>query len=246
MIFVLRKLSVNKDKEGMILFMNKAKKNQIVIYSIVLMLVVAGYLNYIENDKSIEISANTQNTTNIGDATLVSNNEIKEEIKELEKETNHDKTESKKQEEIQSETNEKKTESVSSEESSEDSVSSVTVTFDEDDEYFANSKLEREKMYSQMLENYQKILENESISEEQKSIAATEITRINNTRNSIMICENLIAIKGFDEAVILANGESVNIIIKTKELKEEEIAQIQNIITREIGTKIENIHIMKK
>ena len=65
--------------------MNKAKKNQIVIYSIVLMLVVAGYLNYIENDKSIEISANTQNTTNIGDATLVSNNEIKQEKTENEK-----------------------------------------------------------------------------------------------------------------------------------------------------------------
>lgn len=55
--------------------MNKSMKNQIVVYSIVLMLVVAGYLNYIENDNSVEISANTQNTTNIGDATLVSNNE---------------------------------------------------------------------------------------------------------------------------------------------------------------------------
>ena len=58
--------------------MNKSMKNQIVVYSIVLMLVVAGYLNYIENDNSVEISANTQNTTNIGDATLVNNNEIEE------------------------------------------------------------------------------------------------------------------------------------------------------------------------
>ena len=226
--------------------MNKAKKNQFVIYTIVLMLVVAGYLNYIENDKSIEISANTQNTTNIGDATLVSNNEIKEEIKELDKETNQNKTESKKQEEIQSKTNEKETERANLEENKEEETSSASVSFDEDDEYFANSKLEREKMYSQMLENYQKVLENESISEEQKSIASTEITKINNTKNSIMICENLIAIKGFEKAVILSNGESVNVIIETKELKEEEIAQIQNIITREMGTKIENIYIMKK
>ena len=59
--------------------LDKLNKNQIVVYSIVLMLVVAGYLNYIENDKSVEISANTQNTTNIGDATLVSNNETAEE-----------------------------------------------------------------------------------------------------------------------------------------------------------------------
>jgi len=58
--------------------MNRLKRNQIVIYSIALMLVVAGYLNYIERDNSLEISANTQNTNNIGDATLVSNNEMEE------------------------------------------------------------------------------------------------------------------------------------------------------------------------
>ena len=200
--------------------MNKAMKNQIVVYSIVLMLVVAGYLNYIENDNSVEISANTQNTTNIGDATLVSNNEtVKDEVSDANNENS---------------------------ENSQQNESTYNVTINEDDEYFANSKLEREKMYSQMLETYQKILENTTISEEQKSIASTEITKINNTRNSIMICENLIAIKGFEEAVILANGESVNVVIKSKELGSEEIAQIQNIITREMGTSIENIHIMKK
>ena len=101
-------------------------------------------------------------------------------------------------------------------------------------------------MYSQMLETYQKILENTTISEEQKSIASNEITKINNARNAIMICENLISLKGFEEAVILSNGDSVNVVVKAKELETEEIAQIQNIITREIKTTIENIHIMKK
>ena len=61
-----------------------------------------------------------------------------------------------------------------------------------------------------------------------------------------MICENLIGIKGFEKVVILANGESVNVIIKAENLNTEEIAQIQNIVTRELGTNIENIHIMKK
>ena len=115
-----------------------------------------------------------------------------------------------------------------------------------EDDYFANSKLEREKMYSQMLETYQKILENTNVSEEQKSKASSEITKINNDRNAIMICENLIEIKGFEDAVILANGDSVNVVVKAKELTSEEIAQIQNIITREMETTIENIHIMKK
>jgi len=211
--------------------MDKLKKNQIVVYSIVLMLVVAGYLNYIENDKSVEISANTQNTTNIGDATLVSNNETTEE------------SDSNKIDEQESE-EQINTDEVQKEE--ETTNSNVSVIIDEDDEYFANSKLEREKMYSQILETYQKILENTTISEEQKSIASNEITKINNARNAIMICENLISLKGFEEAVILSNGDSVNVVVKAKELETEEIAQIQNIITREIKTTIENIHIMKK
>lgn len=202
--------------------MNKLKRNQIVVYAIALMLVVAGYLNYIENDRTVEISAQNQNT-NIGDATLVSNNEIvenneSEELKESE-ETNteelHDST-------------------------------SVETNSEAEDDYFANSKIEREKMYSQMLETYQKMLENMSVSEEQKSIATQEIKKINDTKNAIMICENLILIKGFSNSVVLSNGESINVVIEAKELSEENIAQIQNIITREMNTAMENIHIMKK
>ena len=214
--------------------MNQIKKNQIVIYAIVLMLVVAGYLKYIENDNAIEISANNKNTTNIGDATLVNNNEI---INNENTEKSSEQLESKQRKEESGESNLIK-------EQTDNTCNNIIVN--QDEEYFTNSKLEREKMYSQMLETYQKILENGTVSEEQKSIASNEITKINNKRNAIMICENLIAIKGFEQAVILANGESVNIIIKEKELGLEEIAQIQNIITREMETSIENIHIMKK
>ena len=49
-----------------------------------------------------------------------------------------------------------------------------------------------------------------------------------------------------EDLVILVNGESINVIVKGEDLKEEEIAQIQNIVTRELGAKIENIHIMNK
>ena len=216
--------------------MNKLKRNKIVVYTIALMLVVAGYLNYIENNNAIQISStNTQNTTNIGDATLVSNNETKESDNEETSTTENSSTETN----SGSLSNNEETTGI-------DSTSEVNLNIDEDDEYFANSKLEREKMYSQMLETYQKMLENTTISEEQKSIASNEITNISNIRNAIMICENLISIKGFEESVILANGESVNVIIKAKELSTEEIAQIQNIVTREMQVSIEKIHIMKK
>lgn len=230
--------------------MDKLKKNQIVVYAIALMLVVAGYLNYIENDRTVEISAQNQNTS-IGDATLVSNNEV---AKNENNSKNNDLENSKESEELDENDSDSSTDSdtekvektnVSQDESTGKQVSIQTNSQTEDD-YFANSRIEREKMYSQMLETYQKMLENTSISEEQKSIATQEIKKINDTKNAIMICENLISIKGFNNSVVLSNGESINVVIEAKELSEENIAKIQNIITREMNTAIENIHIMKK
>ena len=114
------------------------------------------------------------------------------------------------------------------------------------DDYFSKSKLERDTMYSQMLESYENVLNGINSLETQKQSASEEIKKINNTKNSIMICENLIATKGFNKCVIFVNGESVSAIIGTQELKQEEISQIQNILSRELNAKIENIHISLK
>ena len=113
-------------------------------------------------------------------------------------------------------------------------------------EYFIKSKLDRDTMYSQMIETYENILNSSNSLETQKQTATEEITKINETKNSIMICENLIETKGFQNCVIFVYGESVSVIINADELKQEEIAQIQNIVSRELNAKIENIHISMK
>lgn len=114
------------------------------------------------------------------------------------------------------------------------------------DDYFASSRLGRDTMYSQMIESYQNLLDNQNVSEEQKTVATQEITEINNTQNSIMICENLIKTKGISDVVIFVNDKSINIIVKADTLEQETIAQIQNIIAREMNAEIENIHISNK
>ena len=101
-------------------------------------------------------------------------------------------------------------------------------------------------MYSQMLETYQKILESTTISQEQKAISEQEIAKINQTKNAIMIAENLISTKGFENNVVFVNDESVNVVVKAEDLGTEQIAQIQNIISRELKVEIENIHISHK
>ena len=61
-----------------------------------------------------------------------------------------------------------------------------------------------------------------------------------------MICENLIKTKGFENSVVFVNGESISAIIGASELSKEQVAQVQNIISREMNAKIENIHIANK
>lgn len=207
------------------------KKNQIVIFAIAIMLIAAGYMNYTTNEKQIlqtAVLADTEQFAELGDATLVSANAVKEEN------VNEQNLSNTEQQNVIDE----------GEQKTENSVDTNSTGIN--NEYFVESKLERDKMYSQMIESYQNILNNNQISEAQKEISENEIKNINNTKNAIMITENLIKNKGFEDVVIFVNGDSVNIIIKAKELTEEQIAQVQNIVTRELKTEIENIHISNK
>lgn len=199
----------------------KLKKGSVVIYVLAIMLVTAGYWSYISKEaNTIQTVSMNQNETdgqntndeNLGDATLVSNNELIQE----EKEQNG---ENKKEEQTQTE---------------------------EKDGYFEESKLSRDTMYSQTLETYQGILNNSNVSEEQKAIVTEEISKLNKEKNAIMICENLISTKGFSNCVIFANVDSISVIVEADELQTDEIAQIQNIISREMGAEPENIHIMTR
>ena len=115
-----------------------------------------------------------------------------------------------------------------------------------DDEYFSKTKLERDEMYSKMLESYQKILDNKELPETQKSIAVQEIDKINSAQNSIMISENLILNKGFEDVVILVNDNAVNVVVKIPFLSNEDIGKIQNIIEREFNVSLDKVNISSR
>ena len=82
-----------------------------------------------------------------------------------------------------------------------------------------------------------------NIKSDEKSFAQTEISRINNTKNAIIIAENLIKLKGFKDAIIFVNDESVNVVIMAEKLNDIEVTQIQNIVINELNVNLENLHI---
>lgn len=216
------------------------KKNQIAIYALALMLVVAGYLNFTStNDltSAVQTSSSEEELmqmANIGDAQLVSSAAFSSENVVTSNEIN---------------TRDIYTSNVSVENDETLLNNSITTSgsnYKNTSDYFYSSKLERDTMYSQMIETYENILNSNNSLEIQKQSAQEEIKKINDIKNSIMISENLIKTKGFENIVIFVNGESISVIVEDEQLSPEEVAQIQNIISREMNAKVDNIHISNK
>ena len=208
------------------------KKNQLTVLVLALMLVTAGYLNYNSN----QTVTTEGKIASIGDATLVSSNVVER------KENNT----------VQNNTTENNiaetntTNNTTSENKVNNTVTTNTEATESSKDYYTSSRLERENMYSEMLESYQKILDSSNTTSKQKEAAQEEIKKINDIKNAIMISENLIKTKGFEDCLVYSNDDSINVIIKKEKLSKEDTAQIQSIIAREMNAKIANIHIMTK
>ncbi len=207
--------------------MNKEKLKQIFLVCFAFFLILLGYLNYgKENKSNIEVSARASNETNIGDVQLVNSKPValENEVEESSLDGNNGKI-------------------VPNEE-----INSVEVKKDDNynDNYFEETKIERDRMYSEMIETYQDLVDSEKTPEDQKAIAVQEISNLTNKKNEIMIAENLIKNKGFKNVVILINNEIVNVIVESENLTQEEISKIQNIVSRELNAEISNINITNK
>lgn len=237
-------------------FMKKLlKKNQVVVYVIALMLVVAGYLNFTTNNEqaletSLQMESDDMQIADIGDAKLANSDDVVTGSAEnQERKEEEGKNQNNAENSIQEKTIEKTEENTNNENATKGNtiVQTSGTNTKEASDYFVKSKLERDKMYSQMLETYENVLNSSNSLETQKQSATDEIKKINEIKNSIMVCENLISTKGFNNNIVFVNGESISVIIGSEqELTKEQVAQIQNIISRELKANINNIHISQK
>ena len=189
------------------------KRNQIIISVLALMLITVGYMSYTSNVKdSLQTGAllDSETMAGIGDARLVNSNNSVENSENsspnTEKNDNNENSTNSSDNSNDENVNNDKTAASSvslQDDATEDGVSTdatsssssnlkTTSATNYQADYFVGSRLERDKMYSQMLETYQGLLESSTISPEQKNISSQEITNINNRKNSIMIAENLL------------------------------------------------------
>lgn len=195
--------------------LQKEKIKQIVLTCLALLLIIIGYFNFNYTGDAQEIIevSARDNENTLGDVELVNTESVEEEFE---------------------------TDIVPNDEIEETIEANYVY---EDNNYFQETKIERDRMYSEMIETYQNVISNQETPEDQKLVAAQEINNITKVKNEIMITENLIMNKGFENVVILANNGNIDVIIQSANLTKEDIAKIQNIVTREFNTEIKNVNI---
>lgn len=118
----------------------------------------------------------------------------------------------------------------------------------QEEDVIAVFKYDRDNMYSELSENYAKIISNASSSNEQVVEYQKKLDALIHEKNLITMVENVIKSKGFENIVIIPTSqEHMNVIIKSeKELEESVVAQIQQIIVDQLGTDANKISITIK
>ena len=189
------------------------KKKEVLLGILAIFFMIVGFISYnpIANKEYSKIADVTNySETKLGEATLVSSNEVVENVAD------------------------------------ENQTSENTITENVQKDYFLEARMNRDSIYSESIETYEKLLESSSVTNDQKAIAQNEISNITNEKKTIQSTESLIKIKGFEDVVIFKNSDSVSIVVKSDVLLPEQVAQIQNIVEREFKINGKNINITNK
>ena len=189
------------------------KKKEVLLGLLAIFFMIVGFISYnpIANKEYSKIADVTNySETKLGEATLVSSNEVVENVAD------------------------------------ENQTSENTITENVQKDYFLEARMNRDSIYSESLETYEKLLESSSVTNDQKAIAQNEISNITTEKKTIQSTESLIKMKGFEDVVIFKNSESISVVVKSDVLLPEQVAQIQNIVEREFKINGKNINITNK
>ena len=79
------------------------------------------------------------------------------------------------------------------------------------------------------------IINNANISETQKQEAVSSMISMTDIAEKETAAEILLEAKGFDDAIVSIDGDSVDVVVNTSELSEAQRAQIEDIVIRKTG-----------
>lgn len=208
------------------------KKNQIIITALLIMIAVAGYLNYSQSvvkdmeDKESEV-AQTEDSIE-----TLSEQPEGEEIFTAEEEAEY---------EISEETTATEDFEVAdsgelvakSDETEVGEAVLVSNTIEQD--YFTSAKLEREQNRAKSKEILMELVNDENVTKAQKQEALDEILAMTKIAEKENAAELMLESKGFSDVVVSMSEGSVDVIVNVSELTTPQMAQIEDIVKRKTG-----------
>ena len=202
------------------------RKNQIIITGFVVMVAMAGYLSMTERD---ELSMTTENEV-VHDEEVA---DISDEDIVLDGGDSASGVSVAAAQADDSQTQEKVTKDSSGELASrENAGEAVLVSNTVTKNYFEEAKLSREQTRAKNKDTLTQLVNNENATDAQKQKAMNEIMNMTDVSEKETATENLLAAKGFNEAVVTILDDSVDVVVNAQELTEQQIAQIEDVVKR--------------
>ena len=113
-------------------------------------------------------------------------------------------------------------------------------------DYFTQARLDKQKLRDASVETLGKQLKDDSLSASQLKTVKEENDALNKQIKAEQTIETLVKAKGFKDCLAYLDDDKARLIIKTEGLKKEEVAQIKDIILKEVNVLNENISIVEK
>lgn len=219
------------------------KRNQVIITALVIMIAVAGYLNYMDgNSSSNEILLNDEGEVAalVPNGSLPANSNLESEVGIALTSDDENKGSDGK--------NKTQPDKSSMQSNSNEPGTAVFVNNSIDSSYFVQAKLEREQARSKEKEILDEMINNTNLDESKRGECADEKMEIQKRIEKETAAESMIESKGFNEVYVRIDDETVDVVVNKETLSEAEIAQIEDIVKRKTGMSASKIRIstMKK
>lgn len=195
------------------------KKNQIIIAALAVMIAAAGYLNY-----SGRLFPDDQ------DATQANNELANQELLDISEEDLASASG-----DIESQDSEGDDGTV------EGTPGEAVLTSGEASAVVAEAKVTREQVRAKNKETLLEIINNETLSDEQKQDAVNQMVSMTDLAEKEAAAETMLASKGFSETVVSLTTDTADVVVNAAELSDANRAQIEDIVTRKTGVAAENI-----
>jgi hypothetical protein len=207
-----------------------AKKNQIVIATLAVMIAAAGYMNY--SGKLFPNKTKTQET----------NSELaNKELLDISDEDASVSSGGMKSQEGDSGSGADSNAGSTDDGSVDGTPGEAVLTNGSVSSVVSQAKVSREQVRSKNKETLQNIIDNKNLSAEEKEKAVNQMVQMTETAEKESAAESLLAAKGFHNSVVSITDDQADVIVGASELSDANRAQIEDIVTRKTGVAAQNI-----